>query len=336
MLGRLDSWQRRHAPIAFVVAVWKKFGDDEGGKLVGHLTYRGFLSLFPLLLVTVTILGYVLDGRPDLQREIVDSAVSQFPVIGDQLRQNVESLHGNVWALLIGIGTAVWGGLGVTQAGQDVLASVWNIPRRHRPGFVPRLLRGVILLLVILAAVVSTAVLTSVATALNGLGPLGRIGLIIAALALNVGWFAVAYRTLTPHGPSWRELLPGAIVTAVGFQILLVLGTAIVDRQLSGATSSYGVFGIVLGLLAWIALLATIFVYAAEVNPVYAEHLWPRSIFTPGLTEQDRAVLDAEVGAELRAPHQSVSISYEDHAAGEPTGGQTRPGHGSTERSDSS
>jgi hypothetical protein len=64
-------------------------------------------------------------------------------------------------------------------------------------------------------------------------------------------------------------------------------------------------------LLAWIALLATVFVYAAEVNPVRAEHLWPRSIFTPALTEQDRAVLNAEVGGELRAPHQSVVISYD-------------------------
>ena len=113
--------------------------------------------MFPLVLVTVTILGYALDDRPDLQRVILDSAVSQFPVIGDQLRQNVESLDGNLWALLIGMATALWGGLGVTQAVQDVLASVWNIPRRHRPGFVPRLVRGVLLLAVITLAVLSTA-----------------------------------------------------------------------------------------------------------------------------------------------------------------------------------
>jgi uncharacterized BrkB/YihY/UPF0761 family membrane protein len=92
--------------------------------LVGHLTYRGFLSLFPLLLVTVTVLGYILEDRPDLQEDVLASVVSQFPVIGDQLRQNVTSLSGNVWALLIGLGTALWGGLGVTQAGQQVLASV--------------------------------------------------------------------------------------------------------------------------------------------------------------------------------------------------------------------
>ena len=312
VLGRVDAWQRRHSPTAFVVAVWKKFGDDEGGKLVGQLTYRGFLSLFPLLLVTVTILGYALNDRPDLQRDILDSAVSQFPVIGDQLRQNVESLDGNLWALLIGIATALWGGLGVTQAAQDVLASVWNIPRRHRPGFVPRLVRGVFLLVVIALAVLSTASLTSLATALNGLGVAGRVGLLIAALALNVCWFALVFRTLTPSGPSWRDLLPGAVVAAVGFQVLLVAGTTIVDRQLSGATSSYGVFGLVLGLIAWIALLATVFLYAAEVNPVRAQHLWPRSIFTPGLTEQDRAVLNAEVQSELRAPHQSVTINYAD------------------------
>jgi inner membrane protein YhjD len=312
VLGRLDGWQRRHSWIAFIVAVWKKFGDDEGGNLVGHLTYRGFLSLFPLLLVTVTILGYVLEGRPDLQQDVLASAVSQFPVIGDQLRQNVSSLDGNIWALLIGLGVALWGGLGVTHAGQQVLASVWNIQRRHRPGFVGRLLRGVLLLVVLGVAVLSTAFLTSMATALDALGPATRIGLIAAALAFNICWSALAFRALTPKGPSWRELLPGAVVAAVGFQLLLVLGTTIVDRQLSGATASYGLFGVVLGLMAWIAVLATVFVYAAEVNPVRAQHLWPRSIFTVGLTEKDRAVLNAEVEAELRAPHQSLSISYDD------------------------
>lgn len=116
LLGRVDRWQREHAPTAFPVAVWKKFGDDNGGKLAAQLTYYGFLSLFPLLLVTVTILGYVLDGRPDLQESIMDSAVAQFPIIGDQLNQNVASLEGNVWGLVIGVGTALWGGLGVTQA----------------------------------------------------------------------------------------------------------------------------------------------------------------------------------------------------------------------------
>ena len=206
----------------------------------------------------------------------------------------------------------MWGGLGVTQAAQHVLASVWNIPRRRRPGFLPRLLRSMLLLLVVGLAVLSTAVLTSLATALDWLGPFARIGLVAAALALNICWFALAFRALTPKGPSWGELFPGAVVAAIGLQVLLVVGTTIVDRQLSGASASYGLFGVVLGLMAWIALLATVFVYAAEVNPVRAQHLWPRSILTVGLTEQDRVVLNAEVEAELRAPHQSLAISYDD------------------------
>jgi uncharacterized BrkB/YihY/UPF0761 family membrane protein len=300
VLGRLDRWQREHQPAAFVVAVWKKFGDDDGGKLV-----------------TVTILGYVLDGRPDLQEKILDSAVSQFPIIGDQLNQNVSSLKGNAWAIVIGVGTALWGGLGVSRAGQEVMATVWNVPRRHRPGFVPRILRGLLLLVVLAFAVVSTAGLTTLATALDEVGFVARIGLTAAALVLNVGWFLLAFRTLAARPHPWREVLPGAIVGAVGFQVLLLLGTAIVDRQLSGATSSYGFFGVVLGLLAWLALLATVFVYSAEVNPVLAAHLWPRSAFTAGLTEQDRTVLTSEVQAEVRAPHQAVSVSYDGEAPAE-------------------
>jgi len=326
-LGRVDRWQRQRPATAFPVAVWKKVGDDNGGKLAAQLTYYGFLSLFPLLLVTVTVLGYVLDGRPDLQAKILDSAVAQFPVIGDQLRQNVQSLRGSPFALVVGIAAALWGGLGVTQAAQDVMATVWQVPRRDRPTFVARLLRGLILLVILALAVVSTAVLSSLATAMNGLGFVGRVGLTAAALVLNVGWFAIAFRALTPRALRWREVMPGAVVAGIGFQILMTVGTAIVAHQLKGTTSSYGVFGIVLGLLAWIALLSTVFVYSAEVNAVAAKHLWPRSIFTPGLTEPDRAVLAEAVQAEVRAPHEAVTVTYsesggvhQDHSATPTTG----------------
>jgi len=329
VLGHVDRWQRERAVTAFPIAVWKKVGDDNGGKLAAQLTYYGFLSLFPLLLVTVTVLGYVLDGRPDLQAKILDSSVAQFPVIGDQIKQNVQSLHGSPVALIVGIAAALWGGLGVTQAAQDVMATVWQVPRRDRPSFAKRLLRGLILLVILALAVVSTAFLTGLATAVNGLGVIGRIGLTAAALVVNVGWSAIAFRALTPRALRWREVIPGAVVAAIGFQILLTVGTAVVAHQLKGATSSYGFFGIVLGLLAWIALLSTLFVYSAEVNAVAAKHLWPRSIFTPGLTDPDRAVLADAVRAEVRAPHEAVTVTYSEDNRDDDEGSE-RAGHSDT------
>src|SRR6476620_10183789 len=88
----IDAYQRRHRWLGFPIAAVYKFGDDQGQYLAALITYYGFLSLFPLLLLLVTILGFALDGDPHLRAELIDSALAQFPVIGSQLRGNVHSL----------------------------------------------------------------------------------------------------------------------------------------------------------------------------------------------------------------------------------------------------
>ena len=108
---------------------------------------------------------------------------------------------------------------------------------------------------------------------------------------MNVGWFALAFKVLMAVPVRWREIWPGAVLAAVGWQVLLLAGGLLVNRSLRGATQSYGFFGIVLGLLAWIALLANLLVLAAEVNAVRHHRLWPRSLLTPALTPSDRRAL---------------------------------------------
>ena len=88
--ARLDALQRRHVSLAFPVAVIKKFGDDRAGRLAALIAYYGFFSMFPLLLALVTTLGLLMRGNPGLQRHILDSALSQFPIIGDQIKVTVE------------------------------------------------------------------------------------------------------------------------------------------------------------------------------------------------------------------------------------------------------
>src|SRR3981081_2137328 len=97
---KLDQWQRTHKLSAFAFAVIKKFGDDRGGALAALITYYGFLSLFPLLLVFFTVMSYVLPHYPATQHRLETSALSQFPVIGPQLLQNTNHpLHGSLLAL---------------------------------------------------------------------------------------------------------------------------------------------------------------------------------------------------------------------------------------------
>src|SRR4051794_39026102 len=99
VLNRLDQFQRGHRPLALAVAVFKKFGDDQAGNLAALIAYCAFFSIFPLLLVLVTVTGFVLAGNPELQQRLLDSALSQFPVIGDQLRTNIGAYKGSGLAL---------------------------------------------------------------------------------------------------------------------------------------------------------------------------------------------------------------------------------------------
>ncbi|MHA6757067.1 YhjD/YihY/BrkB family envelope integrity protein [Streptacidiphilus sp. PAMC 29251] len=117
--SRLDSYQRRHRWLGLPLAVVYKFIDDQGTYLAALLTYYGFLSLFPMLLLLTTALGFALHGNPQLQQQVLNSALGQFPVIGDQIGANIHSFHGNTVALYVGIAGSLYGALGAAQAAQN-------------------------------------------------------------------------------------------------------------------------------------------------------------------------------------------------------------------------
>src|SRR6266508_4008689 len=143
LLRRADSQHQERAWIAFPYAVMKKFGDDQAGNLAALIAYYGFLSLFPLMLVLVTLLGMLLRDNPELQDAIRTSALANFPVIGEEISKNVHSLRGSGLALGIGLAVAVWAGLG-------------------RPNFWLSLRRAMLMLLVLGVITVASAAAASV------------------------------------------------------------------------------------------------------------------------------------------------------------------------------
>jgi YihY family inner membrane protein len=301
VLRAVDRFQQRHAALAFPFGVVKKFGDDQAGKQAALLAYYGFFSLFPLLLVFVTLLGYALAGDRALQDRVIDTVIGQFPGFGQQLRYSIRTIQGSGVGLVVGALGTLWGGLGITQSAQDAMNAVWNVPRKDRPNLWWRLARGLGSLLLLGAAVVA-------ATALAGLGVAGVAG----SLLLNLLLLAALSQVLTATRLPWRRLLPGAAVGAVGWSALQALGAWIVGRQLAHANLVYGVFALVIGLLSWLYLSAQLLLYAAEVNVVLARRLWPRSLLQPPLTGPDRRVLTALAETEERRPEQTIEVHFED------------------------
>ena len=157
LLRRVDQQHRRRAWIAFPYAVMKKFGDDQAGNLAALVAYYGFLSLFPLMLALVTLLGLLLRHNPELQDTIRTSALANFPVIGNQISNNVHSLRGNGLALAVGIALALWAGLGIMKVLETAMNAVWNVPYRRRPNFWVSLLRAFLMLLVLGVVTIASA-----------------------------------------------------------------------------------------------------------------------------------------------------------------------------------
>ncbi|MFN2590454.1 MAG: YihY/virulence factor BrkB family protein [Actinomycetota bacterium] len=315
VLGRVDEFQQRKRFLAFPFAVLKKFGDDRAGNLAALMAYYGFFSLFPLLLVMVSVLGLLLRGNPELQQRIVDSTLAQFPIIGDQLQRNVGALGGEGAGVTLGIGTitALWAGLGVMQASQNALNTVWDVPRKDRPNFLQTRLRSLIMLLVLGSVVIASTLLSGLGTATGSLGVLLRVVGLAGSLLINVGGYLVAYRVLTDRPLRWADVAVGAIFAGIVWTALHALGNFYIGHMLKNSSALYGFFAFVLGLLAWFYLGSQITLLGAEVNVVRKNRLWPRSLQQePPLREEDRQTLRRAAKVEERLPQEKVDVTFQE------------------------
>jgi YihY family inner membrane protein len=309
LLDGIDRWQRRHAVVGFPIAVVKKFSEDGASQLAALLSYYAFIALFPLILVLVTILEIVLNGDPDLQARVLDSALADFPVLGEQLRMQVGSAQGKGISLALGLIVAFIGARGVAATFQRVCNKLWSIPYVDRPPFHRAALRTATILLLLGIGAVSGAGIVTVVSALD-LGPATQMASLLLSLTVTALLFLGVFRIATASQVRTSDMVRGAILSAVVWQILLTLGTVLVSHQLAHATNLYGTFGIVLGLLAWLVVQASVTLYAIELDVVRAEKLWPRGLRQP-LTAADERALASYARRQQRDENQAIDIRFE-------------------------
>jgi membrane protein len=318
VVERLDRFQQRHPKVGLPIAVLYKFFDDQGGYLAALITYYGFLSLFPLLLILNTVLNFVLAGDPELQQRVLDSALGQFPIVGASLAKP-DDINGNSLALAIGIIGALYGGLGVAQAAQHAMNTIWRVPRNSRPNPLASRLRGLLLLVVVGLAIAGTTVLSALGLASGSFGAnvgsvLGVV-LVIASVIINIGVFLLGFRVATARPLSWQQNIRGAIAAAVAWQLLQYFGVSYVGHIVKHSSVSGSVFALVFGLMAWIYLEAVIVVFAVEYNAVRGLELSPRALLTPftddvELTAADEAAYATQAKAQRSKGFQEIDVSF--------------------------
>lgn len=307
---RADSTQQGIRPIAFAFGVFKKFGDDRGSSLAALLTFYGFLSLFPLLLVLVTVLGFFGGGPHSWVRRVENSAFSQFPVVGTKLSTNIHGLQGrSVLGLVVGIVVVLWGSQGAIQTAQYAQSEIWNIPGVNRPSFWARLGRTYSMIVVLGLFLLVSTVMAGLVTIGHHGGP-AVVGAALTSFVVNIGLFIVAFRLLTPKQIPWNDMVPGAIIGAAGWTLLQFFGGLVVEHSLRNTSKEYGTFALVLGLIGFLYLAAQVTIYASEFNVVRVRHLWPRGMVQPPLTVADKEVLSSIALEGKRRPEQFVATGF--------------------------
>jgi len=283
LTGALDRFQRRFRLTSVLFAVTKRYSDDRGGQLGALMTFYGFLSVFPLILLLLTFAGLLLPGT-QLEKDIVNSALAQFPVIGDQLAANIHAItKGNSFAVVVSTLGLLWGAFGITSSMQFATHRIWREPPEAEPGLWPRTLKGIeilaVLTMIILASTLAAALSTVGAQYFGRHHGFLRLGAFGIALIINFAGYVLALWMLAPKEATIKVIMPGAILGATGWTIIQAFGGYLVGHRLQHASQIYGFFAVVFGLIFWISLGVQLFLYSSELNVVLHRREWPRYLF---------------------------------------------------------
>ncbi|MGH2792992.1 MAG: YhjD/YihY/BrkB family envelope integrity protein [Actinomycetota bacterium] len=255
------------------LATHRRFGADSCGFMAGAITYHAFLSMFPLLLLGASILGFVLAGNPDLHGRAVRSISESLPGIGTLVSENLQSVTATRSAAgIAGLLGLLWTGIGVAETTSFALSRVWRVePQKSTVRKKVRALASVLTLGVIgLAGIAISIAVTSVDV--SGVAAVAfRAGGVLLALGIDFVLFLAAYRLLGPPHRGVFAPWRGALLAAVGWTVLKLLGGWFAARTVANSSEVYGTFASTIGILVILFLAARIFLYGAELNATWVE-----------------------------------------------------------------
>jgi membrane protein len=325
LVAALDRTQRRHSVLGLPIAIFYKYVDDQGNYLAASITYYAFIAIFPLLLLGSSILGFFLQSDPTLAGNILDSALANFPIVGDQLGRP-GGLKGSVAGVVVGALAALYGSLGLGQALQNAMNVAWAVPRNRRPNPIRLRLRSLLLLLTAGAAILGITTLSLLGTDTEAFGTKANTALgwvvRVATVLLLGGVLTLIFRLATARRHHLVRAAPGAFATAVMWQALQYAGALYVDNVIRETHGMNSTFALVLGLIGIIYLAAMMGVVGIQVNVVLARRLWPRSLASLFVDNSDLTPADERAYAGYAQSQQhksigSIEVTFRDPATGE-------------------
>jgi membrane protein len=271
----------------------ERFGEVHGGGLAATITLAAFLSVFPLLLVAIAVLGFVSSSSSDLPLRLIE----RFGLTGEAAEAVIDALEtaedSRRTASVVGFVGLLWGGLGLVAALQNATNAVWQVTGRREPR---AKLVGLVWLAGAGALFLASFALTAATQWLPG--PAAPVGVLTGLLVGFALWLWTSH-TLPHRDVGWKALVPGAVLGAVGFEILKAVGSLYVPRAVASSSALYGSIGVVFALLAWLFFFGRLVVYATVLDVVR----W----------EEDHGT----VTVEMEAPRVDGIVAVEATRAGE-------------------
>jgi len=241
---------------------------DGERRLAAEITYYAFFSLFPLLMVFVTLMDAMFDKKTS--QDILNSLLGQFPVVGQDVVDNIGTPQGRGFAALVGLVLALWAGSHAFESFEHAILVVWEGRAAAPIGYVKSRMWAFILMGILGGAILVTTIVGSLLAAIELMPGLVKPLSFIISLALNAAVILVVFRVMAPGHHTWRSQVPGALVGGIGWSILQTVGAYFIRYFVKGASDTYGAFAVVIGLLTWINIQIRLILYAAELNSVLA------------------------------------------------------------------
>jgi membrane protein len=276
--GRVTELRRAHPAADHAVRTQEHYGGSKAGQQAGAVTYFGFLSVFPVLALAFFVVGWIAKVYPDAQDTLLDAIRSMFPgLIGsgpdNPNKLNIQDIQDSAaTAGLLGLAGVLYSGLGWLSALRDALIAVFALPQREQPNFVMGKVRDLITLTligtVLLFAVAFTGIVSGFsADVLGWLGLSTELGWLVTLLTIALGLLANAvlffamFRLLAAPDLPRRAMWSGALLGAVGFEVLKQVSKYLIQGTQS--SPAFQVFGLALILLVWINYFSRVILYAA-------------------------------------------------------------------------
>ena len=310
-----DALQRHHRFLGFPWAVLRKYWDDDGGSLAALITYYGFLSLFPLLLLAVTAVTELLRSRPELQQQLLDELVR--PELRPDVEQALAQLPSGGVPLAVGLVGLVFAGTGGVLAVYAALNTMWGVPWRDRFGMTRRYVRALVVLCLTFVGAVLAAGSAVVTDAVLDLPAAQRGAAGVATATALFAMSCVAQKALVCRPLRIRDMWIGGMLGAGVVTVLLNLAATILPALVSRAGPVYGSFATVVGLFTLLYLISQTLVLSTEISTVIEARLSPRSLTDDGLTDADRRALMLLARREVRVAGQRNTATFAE-AAGDP------------------